>query len=87
MADRNRFTRRAPKRNEGQSWGRFLIFERQEVIYRIFRRDHTGRLHCEEHRFFVETDPKQIARALRQAKRQLRDRVDEIDLEAMEEAA
>lgn len=84
---RNRFTRRAPKRNWGQSWGRYPIVDQQEVIYRIFRRDHTGRLHFEERTFFVDTDPKQIASALRQAKRQLRDRVDEIDLEAMEVAA
>lgn len=84
---RNRFTRRAPKRNEGQSWGRFKDANGLEVIYRIFRRDHTGRLHFEERTFFVESNPTDIASALRHAKRQLRDRVDEIDLEAMEEAA
>ena len=84
---RNRFTRRAPKRNEGQSWGWFMDANGLEVIYRIFRRDHTGRLHFVEHKFFVETNPTDIARALRHAKRQLRDRVDEIDLAALEEAA
>lgn len=83
---RNRFTRRAPKRNEGQSWGRIPVGP-GEVLYRIFRRDHAGRLHFEEHRFHIDAEPAHIARVLRQAKRQLRDRVDEIDLEAMEEAA
>lgn len=84
---RNRFTRRAPKRNWGLSWGRFMDANGLEVIYRIFRRDHTGRLHFVEHKFFVETNPSDIARALRMAKRKLRDDVDQIDLKAMGVAA
>jgi len=84
---RNRFTRRAPKRNWGLSWGRFPTDDGSAVVYRIFRRDHAGRLHLEVRTFFTDAEPAHIARALRQAKRQLRDRVDEIDLAALEEAA
>ena len=87
MADRNRFTRRAPKRNQGQSWGRFPTDDGSAVVYRIFRRELSGKLHMEARTFFTDTDPKYIANILRLVKRQLRDRVDEIDLEAMEEAA
>lgn len=81
------FTRRAPKRNEGLSWGRFPTDDGSTVTYRLFRRDHTGRLHFEARTFFTTADPTYIAKVLRHAKRQLRDRVDEIDLAAMEQAA
>ena len=37
--------------------------------------------------FFTSADPTYTAKVLRHAKRQLRDRVDEIDLAAMEQAA
>ena len=87
MADRNRFTRRAPKRNQGLSWGRFPTDDGSAVVYRIFRRELSGKLHMEARTFFTATGPKYIAEILRLVKRQLRDRVDEIDLEAMEEAA
>jgi len=81
------FTRRAPKRNEGLSWGRFPTDDGSAVTYRLFRRDHTGRLHFDARTFFTTSDPTYIAKVLRHAKRQLRDRVDEIDLAAMEQAA
>lgn len=87
MADRNRFARRAPKRNQGLSWGRFPTDDGSAVVYRIFRRELSGKLHMEARTFFTGTEPAHIAKVLRSLKRQLRDRVDEIDLEAMEEAA
>jgi len=81
------FTRRTPKRNEGLSWGRFPTDDGSAVTYRLFRRDHTGRLHFEARTFFASVDPTYIAKVLRHAKHQLRDRVDAIDLAAMEQAA
>ena len=87
MADRNRFTHRAPQRNWGLSWGRIPTPSGASVEYRLWRRDHTGTVHLNRQVFLTETNPSDIARALRLAKRELRDRVDEIDLEAMEEAA
>lgn len=87
MADRNRFTRRAPRRNWGLSWGRFQTDDGSAVTYRLWRRDHAGALHMEARTFFTHAGPAHIARVLRQAKRQLRDRVDTIDLAAMGLAA
>lgn len=84
---RNRFTRRAPKRNQGQSWGRFPSENGSAVVYRIFRRELSGKLHMEARTFFTGREPAHIAKVLHSLKRRLRDRVDEIDLEAMEEAA
>lgn len=84
---RNRFATRAPTRNWGLSWGRHPAADGMSVEYRLWRRDHTGVVHLNRQVFAANTDPAHIARALRQAKRELRDRVDEIDLEAMEEAA
>lgn len=84
---RNRFTKRAPRRNWGLSWGRHPTADGMSVEYRLWRRDYTGKVHLEKREFLIGTDPAQIASVLRQAKRKLRDDVDEIDLEAMEEAA
>ncbi|WP_182334731.1 hypothetical protein [Stenotrophomonas acidaminiphila] len=81
------FTRRAPKRNEGLSWGRFPTDDGSAVTYRLFRRDHTGRLHFEARTFFTSAAPTYIAKVLRHAKRQLHDRVDTIDLQALGVAA
>ena len=84
---RNRFTRRAPKRNWGLSWGRIPTPSGESVEYRLWRRDHTGMVHLNRQVFLTETNPSDIARALRQAKRKLRDDVDEIGLTALEEEA
>ena len=75
-------SRRAPRKNTGFSWGRFPL--RGCTDYRLFRRDYTGALHVESRTFNMSEPPAHIARALRLAKRQLRDRVDTIDLQAME---
>lgn len=84
---KDRFTRRAPRRNWGLSWGRFQTEDGSAVTYRLWRRDYTGALHVESRRFFTGTEPAHIARVLRSLKRQLRDRVDAIDLQAMGVAA
>ncbi len=81
------FTRRAPKRNEGLSWGRFPTDDGSAVTYRLFRRDHTGRLHFEARTFLSSDRPLYIASHLRRMKRELRNRVDGIDLKAMGVAA
>ena len=81
------FTRRAPKRNEGLSWGRFPTDDGSAATYRLFRRDHTGRLHFEARTFLSSDSPLYIASHLRRMKRELRNRVDGIDLKAMGVAA
>jgi hypothetical protein len=87
MADRNRFARRQPGKGHGLTWARFPTVDGSAVIYRLWRRDNNRKPHQVEKAFFTDAEPAHIARVLRQAKRKLRDRVDEIDLEAMEEAA
>ncbi len=87
MADRNRFTRRAPGKGHGLTWARFPTVDGSAVIYRLWRRDHRRKPHQIERAFFTDAEPAHIARVLRLAKRHLRDRVDEIDLTALEEQA
>jgi len=84
--------RRAPRKNRGFSWGRFPSarggLPPAAVEWRLFRRDHTGRLHFAYRGFSVDTPREHIARVLLAARRQLREAVDEIDLAAlMQEAA
>ncbi|WP_102945269.1 hypothetical protein [Stenotrophomonas sp. VV52] len=79
---------RAPKRNDGFSWGRFPVGSTGTVTYRLFRRDHKGALHMSILNFYPARDRRaDIAVALRHACHQLRDRVDEINLAAMGVAA
>ncbi|WP_313211531.1 hypothetical protein [Stenotrophomonas sp.] len=80
-------TRRAPQRNGGFSWGRFPMDDTGAVAYRLFRRDHRGALHTSILNFYPRDQRCEVALALRQACHRLRDRVDEIDLAAMEVAA
>lgn len=79
----NHFTRRQPKRSSGLSWGRIPADDGQAVTYRLFRRDCNGRLHYEARSFSARTPRSHIAQAIHALKRQLRDRVDDIDLAAM----
>lgn len=76
------FTRRAPQRNGGFSWGRVLPDD-NTVTYRLFRRDHSGALHVSQLTFDVLVSRRAIANDLRRARYKLRDKVDEIDLAAM----
>ncbi len=91
MADRHH-RRRAPRSNSGSSWGRFPSarggLPATHVEWRLFRRDHTGRLHFTYRAFPIDTPREHIARVLLVARRHLREAVDDIDLAAlMKEAA
>lgn len=75
---------RQPKKRAGFSWGRYVDAERAAAVeWRLFRRDHTGRLHFEHRLFLAGTPRDHIAGVLLIARRRLRESVDEIDLAAM----
>lgn len=81
-----RYQRRAPKRNGGFSWGRYPTGATAFIPgteYRLFRREHSGRVHAEMQLFAVEVDRSYIARRLLAMRHELRNRVDTIDLAAM----
>lgn len=80
-------TRRTPRKNGGFSWGSFPMGDGGPVCYRLFRRDHRGALHMSVFDFSLDKPRGEMAVTLRRARHALRDRVDEIDLQAMEEAA
>ena len=75
------FDRRTPKANGGFSWGRFPAEE--TIQYRLFRRDHTGALHLSTITFAKNTPTEQIAADVKRKRRELRDKVDVLDLAAM----
>ncbi|MCD0280510.1 hypothetical protein JWH04_16490 [Xanthomonas melonis] len=79
----HQLTRRAPKRNGGFSWGRFPTSDGAFITWRMFRRDHSSALHMHALTFTGTDDAAYVAKQLRRARRQLRDRVDEIDLAAL----
>lgn len=70
-----------PKRRHGLSWGKSTT--EADVTYRLYRRDHDGRVHSYMLSFRIDMDVTYIAQRLRAARHTLRDRVDEIDLAAM----
>ncbi|CAD1792737.1 hypothetical protein AE929_09555 [Xanthomonas arboricola] len=76
-------TRRAPKRKRGLCWGRTSDESTSVVRWQLFRRDHRGALHTSTLQFTYAEPRAYIAQRLRNARRKLRDRVDEIDLAAM----
>lgn len=82
--------RRAPRKNPGFSWGRYPSarggLPATHVEWRLFRRDHTGRLHFAYRAFAFDTPREHIAAVLLAARRQLREAVDEIDLAALMQA-
>jgi hypothetical protein len=84
-------TRKTPAKSDGFSWGRFPSIDSLGncvgVQYRLFRRDQHGVSHMEQATFYRECDRQTIARQLKQLRRHLRDRVDEIALAAMGVAA
>lgn len=75
--------RRAPKRKRGLCWGRTPNDDGTVVTWQLFRRDHRGALHMSSLQFTYAEPRAYIAQRLRNARRKLRDRVDEIDLAAM----
>lgn len=75
------FERRTPQSNGPFSWGRFP--GDTCISYRLFRRDHTGALHCSILTVAKDYPAASIAKDLRRKRRELRDKVDELDLAAM----
>lgn len=80
-------TRRAPKKSDGFSWGRFPMGDTGIVAYRLFRRDHRGVVHMLVVDARDGMSRAELACRLRTGRRLLRDHVDEIDLQAMGVAA
>lgn len=72
--------RKAPRKTRGFSWARLPDAGRELVTWRLHRGDATGRLYSEMRTFPASHQRPAIARALRAARHQLRDRVDEISL-------
>lgn len=79
-------TRHAPKATLGFSWGRFPTEDGSVITYRLYRRDHRRAVHMHVVSFFVHNDARTAAAILRRARKFIRDKVDEIDLVAMEVA-
>jgi hypothetical protein len=79
MAKRS-FTRKLPAHRGTFSYAR-IPQDGGGVTYRLFRRDMRRALHAELCTFHPDCDRRLIAQHLRTARRQLRDTVDEIDLE------
>lgn len=79
------FTDRRPK-GRIRAWSRTVSHNGGLLTYTLFRRDHTGRLHPWHLQYGPIAPRKMIADDLRRAWKMLRDRVDEIDLAALEAA-
>lgn len=83
------FTHKQPAKGRTRpfAWGRKLEMNGAVVAYVLFRRDHTGRIHQTRMQYLTGVVQRSlVARDLLKAKRRLRDRVDEIDLAALEAA-
>lgn len=79
------FTDRRPK-GRNVAWSRKVSHNGGLLTYTLFRRDHTGRLHPWHLQYTPGAKRKMIAGDLRRAWKMLRDKVDSIDLAAMEAA-
>lgn len=80
------FTLRQPMKCRPTAWGRKV--DGAVVTYRLFRRGLSGKVHTRQLQYLIDVAPRQmIAADLIKARKGLRDRVDEIDLVALEEAA
>jgi hypothetical protein len=77
-------TMRQPSKRNGFSWFRTPVGESGQIQYRLFRRDCHNALHISALNVHASQPPRIVAQALRIAKRQLRDKVDEIDLQHLE---
>lgn len=82
------FTHKQPAKGGGKvAWGRKLEQNGSVVTYVLFRKGEGNRLHELRLQYLVGVAPRSmIAGDLIAARKRLRDRVDEIDLEAMEAA-
>ncbi len=76
----NRLAPRQPIPFRAFSWGR--VVDDKTVTWRLFRRDHRRRVHMSSIGFSRNTDRRTMAGALWHARIALRNRVDEIDLQA-----
>jgi hypothetical protein len=82
MAGRH-LTRRTPQQRGRYAWSRTLMVARDgglAVRYRLFRRDLKGLVRMEARTFQLGELRSCIAQSLRQARRILRERVDDVDL-------
>lgn len=61
------------------SWGR-VVGDGGTVTYRLFRRDMNRALHASLHRFPADADRRDVAQKLRAMRRELLQRVDNIEL-------
>ena len=75
-------TRRAPKKTGGFSFGRFPSECGTYVTFRVFRRDHTGRLHVASRQFFRDDSAAEVAAHLWRARILQREFVDSLQLQA-----
>jgi len=83
----NHFTDRRPK-GRNTAWSRKVTMDGGLLTYTLFRRECvSGRVHPWHLQYMPNAPRKMIAGDLLLARKMLRDRVDEIDLAAMEEAA
>lgn len=83
-------TKRELRKMPGFCWARVPTLPNAFVPgaeWRLFRRDYKGRTHTSMRLFPVEVPRAEIARELRAMRRQLRDCVDEIDLQQWGTAA
>jgi hypothetical protein len=78
-------TRRGPRRKARFCWTRFPTAAGEFVIYRLYRRDGANAVHMESVTVLGTDDRTYIAQRVMRARIQLRNRVDEMDLAAMEE--
>lgn len=72
--------RRAPRKSDGFSWGRFPAESGSSSTWRLFRRAIAGRLYLEQATFPAGAARADIAHELRAMRARLRDTVDAIDL-------
>jgi hypothetical protein len=77
-----RLTRKLPSHRGVFSYSR-IPMPGGSVVYRLFRRDQRGALHCEMRNFHPDCKRAFIAKKLNLARHKLRDQVDEIDLALM----
>lgn len=75
------FETRRPQSGRGFAWCR--VVADTTIQYRLYRRDYRNALHCSTVTFSKTTPTEEIASALKKKRRELRDKVDVLDLAAM----
>lgn len=76
-------TRRECGKGSGFSWTSTFKDDDASVLYLLFRRDHSNKLHSRILTFRASEPRSLIAERLNRARHQLREKVDEIDLAAL----